>query len=389
MNLSIIILFLVILILYNIQSNIFKKITYTEEYTIGITNNTNVQIFLQLLLQLTELKINIKNYSDSSKLLEDVNNHNIDFAITNEDNLMDSHLGLNSFNKNKMDNLRFITGLFYNYQYFLTDLFYSDSNKSIYLKNISDIKNFYKVYKRHIIIGTEGTDSDSFMSLIILLYVYGFNPVNINSKDTTKEYSDNTVFYANYKIDELIVKFNKNGIDGIYLVNIYNYKKIREILDKKDVLFLDVDYKNTIFNDVFSNYFYKKNITISNFSEDLDSTYSFETKASRILLICNNNTNTEAVEKLIKLYYTNNNSLINTLLENDSLKEEHTTFEPLDMVYINKYISIHPGAYNYMKELGFIINDSIKKQITLNNNDHYKHYWKYDKIGLNNFTLIE
>ena len=133
MNLSIIILFLVILILYNIQSNIFKKITYTEEYTIGITNNTNVQKFLQLLLQLTTLKINIKNYSDGSKLLEDVNNHNIDFAITNEDNLMDAHLGLNSFNKNKMAHLRFITGLFYNYQYFLTDLFYSDTNKSIYL----------------------------------------------------------------------------------------------------------------------------------------------------------------------------------------------------------------------------------------------------------------
>ena len=389
MNLSIIILFLVILVLYNIQSNIFKTITYTEEYTIGITNNNNIKKCVELFLPLTDLNINIKQYSDSTKLLEDVNNNTIDFAITNEDNLMDSHLGLNSFSSNKLENLRFITGLFYNYQYFLTDIFYSDTNKSIYLKDINDIKNFYTIYNRHIIIGTEEIDSDSFMSLIILLYVYGFNPVNIKSKNKSETYSENTVFYANYNSDELFDKFNKNGIDAIYLVNIYNYGKIREIINTKDILFLDVNYNNTIFNDVFSNYFYKKNISISNFSEDLDSTYTFETKASRILLICNINTNKDAVEKLIKIYYTNNNLIINKLLENEDLNEEHTTFEPLDMVYINKYIKIHSGAYTYMKELGFIIDDSIKKQITLNNNENYKHYWKYNKIGLNNFTLIE
>ena len=377
------------MVLYNIQSNIFKTITYTEEYTIGITNNNNIKKCVELFLPLTDLNINIKQYSDSTKLLEDVNNNTIDFAITNEDNLMDSHLGLNSFSSNKLENLRFITGLFYNYQYFLTDIFYSDTNKSIYLKDINDIKNFYTIYNRHIIIGTEEIDSDSFMSLIILLYVYGFNPVNIKSKNKSETYSENTVFYANYNSDELFDKFNKNGIDAIYLVNIYNYGKIREIINTKDILFLDVNYNNTIFNDVFSNYFYKKNISISNFSEDLDSTYTFETKASRILLICNINTNKDAVEKLIKIYYTNNNLIINKLLENEDLNEEHTTFEPLDMVYINKYIKIHSGAYTYMKELGFIIDDSIKKQITLNNNENYKHYWKYNKIGLNNFTLIE
>ena len=244
---------------------------------------------------------------------------------------MDSHLGLNSFSSKKLVHLRFITGLFYNYQYFLTDVFYSDTNKSIYLKDINDIKNFYNIYKRHIIIGTEKSDSDSFMSLVILLYVYGFNPVNINSKDMSKKYSENTVFYANYNSNELFDKFKKNGIDSIYLVNIYNYSNIRDLIDTKDVLFLDVNYENTIFNDIFSNYFYKKNITISNFSEDLDSTYSFETKASRILLICNENTNKDVVETLIKLYYTNNNMIINKLLENTDLNEEHTTFEPLDM----------------------------------------------------------
>ena len=145
MNLSIIILFLVILILYNVQSNIFKTITYTEEYNLGITNNNNIQKFVQLFLPLTDLKINIKKYSDSTKLLEDVNNNTIDFAITNEDNLMDSHLGLNSFSSKKLVHLRFITGLFYNYQYFLTDLFYSDTNKSIYLNYSECFIQFNKI----------------------------------------------------------------------------------------------------------------------------------------------------------------------------------------------------------------------------------------------------
>ena len=217
--------------------------------------------------------------------------------------------------------------------------------------------------------------------------MYGFTPVNINSKDSNKKYSEHTVFYANYNIDDLIHKFNKNNIDAIYLVNVYNYNKIRSILNEKDVIFLDITFKNTIFNDIFSNYFYNKTLTISNMDEDIDSTYTFETKANRILLIGNNMTDKNIVEEVIKKYYTHNNTLINELLENNKKDIDHNTFEPIDMVYINKYIKLHEGAYKYMKSLGFIINENIKNKLEINKNENLKNYWKYDKIGLNTFQL--
>ena len=41
-----------------------------------------------------------------------------------------------------------------------------------------------------------------------------------------------------------------------------------------------------------------------------------------------------------------------------------------------------------MKELGFILNEGTRKQLSLNNNEKFNHYWKYDKIGLDEFNLI-
>ena len=60
-------------------------------------------------------------------------------------------------------------------------------------------------------------------------------------------------------MDKLITKFNSNLIDGLFIINIYNYGKIRTILDKKNVIFLDLSYEKTIFNDLFSNYYYNHN----------------------------------------------------------------------------------------------------------------------------------
>ena len=130
MNLIIIIIILVLLILYTIQSDIFKKITYINNYTIGITNNITINRFTTLFLKLLDTPITIKYYKTDTKLLDDLNNNIIDFGITNENNVLESQLGLNSYKNNKLTNLRYITGLYYNYQYLLTDIIYKDSNKT-------------------------------------------------------------------------------------------------------------------------------------------------------------------------------------------------------------------------------------------------------------------
>jgi TRAP-type uncharacterized transport system substrate-binding protein len=390
MNLSIIVFIFILAILYNIQGNIFKKITYINEYIIGITNNNNIKKFMELFLNILDkkLKLKVKIYDTNKEMLMDLNDHKINFAITNENNVLESILGINSYSDLKLQNINFTTGLFYNYQYFLTDIFYKDTKKTIEIQNVHDLKYFYKVYNRHFVIGTEEKKSDSFTGLLVLLYMYGFNPVDINKKKKNEKYSENTIFYSALPIDKLLLNFTKNLLDGVFLINIHNYNKIRETIDIKDVLFLNITFKKTIFNDIYSNFYYNKTMTISNYNEDLDTTYSFKTKTNRIVLITHKNEDEKVVEKLMKTYYIKNNYLINKLFGNTNISKDHNTFEPLDMIYVNKYINIHKGSYNYMKELGFILNEGTRKQISLNNNETFDHYWKYDKIGLDEFNLI-
>jgi len=385
MNLSIIVFIFILAILYNIQGNIFKKITYVNEYIVGITDNNNIKKITELFLNILDLKLKVKIYDTNKEMLIDLNNHKINFAITNENNVLESILGINSYSDLKLQNINFITGLFYNYQYFLTDIFYKDTTKTIEIQNVHDLKYFYKVYNRHFVIGTEQQNTDSFTGLLVLLYMYGFNPVDINKKNKNENYSENTIFYSTLPIDKLLLNFSKNLLDGIFLINIHNYNKIRETIDLKDVLFLNITFKKTIFNDIYSNFYYNKTITISNYNEDLDSSYTFKTKTNRIVMITHKNEDEKVVENLMKTYYIKNNYLMNTLYGNKNISKDHNTFEPLDMIYVNKYINIHKGSYNYMTELGFILNEKTRKQISLNNNERFDHYWKYNKIGLNEF----
>jgi len=388
MNLYIIIIFLIILILYNIQNRVTKSFDNNIEYSIGIINNDITLKFTKLLVELSSMNIKIISYTKNKELLEDLNNNKIQFAIDNENNYLDSYLGLNNYKNNKLVNLRHVTGVYYNYYYFITNII--NKNDLTVINNIDDLKNFYTINNRHFIVGTEEIGSVSFNGLMILLYMYGFNPVNILNKNDNEEYDKNTIFYINYNIDTLIQNFNENKCDGIFIVNIYNYNYIRELIDTKDVLFLDTTFKNTPLDSIYS-YFYTKTISISNFNEDLDSTYSFVTKAVKFVLVSNNKVNNDIVYKLIQSYYQNNTILINHLLENnienEYNREDHNIFEPIDMIFSDKNSKIHKGAYKYIKSLGFILSQSQKNQLELDSNTQLKHYWKYDKIGLNNFLI--
>ena len=62
-------------------------------------------------------------------------------------------------------------------------------------------------------------------------------------------------------------------------------------------------------------------------------------------------------------------------------------FEPIDMIYVNKYIQIHSSAFKYFENLGFIIDEKAKNKLEFITNDKFKHYWKYNKIGINKFSL--
>ena len=388
MNLDIIIIIAIIFIVYNLQGNIVKKITLVEDNTIGIIDyNENLSYFTNLLVKLLDTKVKIKKYKSFKSLIEDLNQNTIQFAVLPENNLVDSALGLSEYKGNVKKNLRFVTGLYYNYQYFITNKIYRDEEKSFQLISPSDLLNFYKIYNRNLILATEKVGSESFSNLMMLLNMYGFKAVNIEKFDKSKKYSENTVFYKTEDIDSILADLLKNRVDGIFINSYYNNTKVRELIDKKDVIFLDLDYQNTIFNDLFSNYFYDKTINISNLEEDLDSVYSFKTKANRLVLVANNLTSEKSVANIVQKYYENNNYLINNLIENKDIHKEHMIFEPIDMIYVNKYIQIHSSAFKYFENLGFIIDEKAKNKLEFITNDKFKHYWKYNKIGLNKFSL--
>ena len=388
MNLDIIIIIAVIFIVYKLQGNIFKKITLVESNVIGIIDsNENLSYFINLLVKLLDINFKIKKYNSFDVLTDDLNKNKIQFAVLPENNLVNSALGLSEYKNNIQQNLRFVTGLYYNYQYFITNKIYRNEKKTLLVISPKDLINFYKIYNRNLVLATEREGSESYSNLMMLLNLYGLKGVNINKFDKSENYSENIVFYKTQTIDNIISDLLKNRVDGIFINSYYNNTKIRNLIDKKDVIFLDVDYKDTIFDDLFSNYFYNKTINISNIDEDLDSVYSFKTKANRLVLITNNLTSEKSVNNIVKKYYENNNYLVNNLIENSDIHKEHMIFEPIDMIYVNKYIKIHNSAFKYFESLGFIIDDDTKKNLEFITNDKFKHYWKYNKIGINKFKL--
>ena len=395
LNPYIFLIVLLFLIIYRISNNFFIEIDTKKSYTIGILKNNMEHLTLtNEMLNLCTNDYTLKFYSTQQTMLEALNNNSIQFSLVYEDEMIDATLGLNSYN-NKLNNIRFITGLFYNYYYFITNIFYKTSDYKQKINNIEDIKNFYSIYNRNIIIGTEPTNSISHINLIRILYINGLKPVNITNLDNldNQDNQDNQdnhriVYYYTSSFDDIACKFINNVVDGVFVVKTNNNNTIKQIIDKKDIIFLDMNFKNTIFNDLFSHYYYSKNITISGSNNTLDSQYIVKTISIRIVIMTNNNTDEQPIKELIECYYTHNNHIISNLVKQDI--ENHMLFKPIDMFYVNDNIPIHNTAITFYKSIGYIIDPSLKKTLENKNvleKQYLKQYWKYDKIGLQKFNI--
>ena len=393
MNSYFLIIIIVLIFVYRNYSTILETIDTKKSYIIGIIeNDIDIKLIVDLIITISHLNLYVKIYDSNKDMLEDLNNGIINFVINFEDNIIDSVLCINSYTKNQLSNINFVSGLYYNFYYFVSDVYYKDKSQTEKITDVEDLYNFYELNKRHYIIGTENTNSVSFSSMLLMLYLYGFKPLDIKKKEKNKQYDPLHIFYYTGDIKELKRKFLNDEIDGLFLVKTYNNLDLKLINSKKDSIFLNISFNNTIFDDMFSSYFYKKNINISNLSDDFSDQYTFETRSSRILLVSNKNTDNSIVYSLVKTIYENNNKIINLVTHNlngeEKLKKEHNLFEPLEMAYINNNIPIHQGALNYYKKMNFIIDKSRFKKLEVNKYDSFKHYWKYDKIGINEFKIF-
>lgn len=390
----IVIIIILAIIIFYIYNNFFYDIDTTDEIIIGVHSTSKCDdktIIVKELLNFKLEKYNytIKYYKKDKNMLTDLNNNTIQFCLGFEDTVIDSIIGLNSYKNNKLENLRFVNGLYYYHFYFVSAIFYKDIGKTVPIKTIEDLKDFYNIYKRNPIIGTEEKNSISSNNLIMLLYMYGFKPIDINKKKKDDDDNDKIVYYYNTEIGYLRDYFIENKLDAIFLVKHDEYKVLKYIADKKDVIFFDLTFNETFFNELFSLYYYTKKIKISGLEDSIDTQHIFETKSSRLMLINNKYTPDDITEILIDSYFTHNNLIINLLLNKNSI-ENHNLFEPIDMIHINKHIPIHHTAYNYYKKMGYIIDKKLKQKLDnkkVINSNNLSHYWKYKKIGLNKFVL--
>jgi len=389
---GILIILIFAILLYFIYQKLRLKIYDKVSYKLGLLQNDyNVKKYGILLKKMVNENVEIVMYEDYDSLMSALNDNIIDFGISYENYFIDAVLGLNSYEDKFYNNLEFCTALYFNYFQFLSNIFIKDSELSTKFTSLTQIKDFKKVTKRNYILGTESFKSISFINMFILLVSFGYNPINYKNYDEDTDYDDNVIFYLVDNEENLKNKMLENKIDGLLLFRTFNDSIINYINREKDVIFLDIDFKDTYFDDLFSIYFFKNNnvlIGVDDF-DDLKEKIGFETRMSRVLLLSNKNVKQDIVYKFMETVYGHNNYFTNILTNSkNTLATQHNYFEPIQLAYIDKNLPIHVGAKKYLKELGFIIEkDYIVEALKLKNNERLKCYWKYKKIGLDNFNI--
>lgn len=389
---GILIILIFAILLYFIYQKLRLKIYDKISYKLGLLQNDyNIKKYGVLLNRMINQNVEIVMYEDYDSLMSALNDNLIDFGITYENYFIDAVLGLNSYENKFYNNIEFCTALYFNYFQFLSNIFVKDTELSSKFTKLTELKDFKKINKRNYILGTEDFKSISFINMFILLVSFGYNPINFKKYDENVDYDENIIFYLVDTEENLKNKMLENKIDGILLFRTFNDNVINYINREKDVIFLDIDFKDTYFDDLFSLYFFKNNNVLIGVDEfdDLKEKIGFETRMSRVLLLSNKYVKDDIVYEFMKTVYGHNNYFTNVLTNSkNTLATQHNYFEPIQLAYVDKNLPIHNGAKKYLKEIGFIIEkEYIVEALKLKNNERLKCYWKYKKIGLNEFIL--
>ena len=216
-----------------------------------------------------------------------------------------------------------------------------------------------------------------------MLVSFGFNPINFKKFDENKEYDENVIFYLIDTEENLAKEMIESKIDGLFLFRTFNDSTINYIDNEKDIIFLDIDFKESYFDQLFSIYFYKNPNILINVKtlDDLNEKIGFETRMSRVVLIANNKVKDDIVNDLVYNIYGHNNYLTNSITNSsDLLDKKHNYFEPIQLAYIDKNIPIHNGAKDYFKKIGFVIDkEYIIDKLKLRENFETKILLKYIK----------
>jgi parallel beta-helix repeat protein len=378
------------LLIYSYRYIISENIEITNiKFANGIEggNYDNFNITLHSLLKSSSL-IN-KSYSKvhtngSLKNIELVNSYRATIGAAQEDLFYDSIKGINVFqNKNKMENLRFITAGYFEKVHFIVR------------KENDNINSFKDLMDTRVktIIGVGDAGSGSEYNFIIMSLLHNVNPSIFGKEGQTirKKPSNPKIVYKNGDLNTLLNQFFKNEIQGIYLVTGSNNNFINNLVKKIDVKFIDVTQNSdSLFIDnSFNKYYYKKYIDLSNYYKDTEEQGKIPTFGIRMILFTNDKTGDDIAYEVAKQFYQKNyefrrniNYIDNKLYTNE--------YEPIDLAYSDELYTIHPGSRQFYIENNLIsLTEKYKYDLDYYHDNVVKNYWKFPNIGIKSYNLMK
>jgi TRAP-type uncharacterized transport system substrate-binding protein len=338
---------------------------------------------LKLVSDTLKLFINIKDEVGLIDVIDKVNNDNNSFAITHEDLVIDTIFKNNYFNDSYTDyNIEGLCSLCYDYLLLIVD------NKYNFTK-IEDLINLKIFNDRNIIIGVDNK-SISLYYFKRICNSYGINLVNY----TSDIINPNDLLYIESSKNNIYNMFKESKIDGIFTITGLHDKNIINLVKNKSVDFLPTHKEDQFLNATLKNIYTKKINTNVFYNTSFE--YKFiEVKAVKLIFITNKNNTINNVAKFIKNIFEKYQEIkykfsvtSNINYTSDKYRED---IIPINMSFINKIIPLHKGANKYLREIGFISDyenceDYIGKAKCLKDKIDLKdYYWKYKKIGLNEF----
>jgi TRAP transporter TAXI family solute receptor len=321
-----------------------------------------------------------------------VNKGDLSFGICQERFFQNGYNNLLEFKSfPKLDNLRFISALYFESMNFIVKDYEVDSSGNaitsdtdIVINSINDLR-----YNAKIIIGVGESLSASQNNFEVLCQDYGIVSVDYNLRDDDK-YKDipdeNKVYYLNGNFNDLCNKFVKGGIHGLFIMTGQNNVYIDNLVRIMNIKFIDFfDEESKIITN-FSNYYFKKNINTANYFNEPQKQKVLPTLASRIVLFTNKNTPDSIVNHITSCVYEKHFALKNQL--NVNIKSNNIDdYEPIELAYASPDFIIHPGAVQYYRSKNII---SLNKKFEFDLEDYskrvYKEYWKLDEIGNKQFN---
>ena len=317
--------------------------------------------------------------------LNNVNSQKSDFAIVQEDLLLND--------TNKYKNIRFIGALYFESIHFMVHHYNSIENK---INSFEDLK--IKKDSIPYVIATGLENSGHLQNFLMLVKSLGLKPIEITENKLSsigKTKKDNEIYFIRLNFEKAKKLFLEESLDGLCFTMNYKDSRIKELTkkylesNKNELKFLPIPYDNPILNHISNNNYYKTNIDTSVYYKEFSKHRLIPTISTRALFVCHKNVESKIVYLMTHVLFEKNIRFYKKIFNEYSLVP-HIKYDEIS--YCKENLKIHKGAYDYYKDVGQFRNKNDFKNIR-NPNEYAKSkvktYWKYDKIGKQDFTLVD